>query len=153
MRNYNVSWESEDADPGTQEFDDVTEGLVVGLEKCHTYTFSVAAGTIVWGNKSETREVEVVNYGKFISCLAVVVTKCHFSCSFILLVAQLPFVAESPSISLIECLPLSYPPTTSLSLSTHSGCFLIILCIKNSLSLCFSVVFIASRSVPVLPTI
>ncbi|ROT77631.1 hypothetical protein C7M84_003706 [Penaeus vannamei] len=70
VRNYNVSWESEDADPGTQEFDDVTEGLVVGLEKCHTYTFSVAAGTIVWGNKSETREVEVVNYVDSVTCIS-----------------------------------------------------------------------------------
>ncbi|ROT77183.1 tyrosine phosphatase LAR [Penaeus vannamei] len=64
-----ISWSPPEEANGV-EFDDVTEGLVVGLEKCHTYTFSVAAGTIVWGNKSETREVEVVNYVDSVTCIS-----------------------------------------------------------------------------------
>ncbi|XP_063585014.1 receptor-type tyrosine-protein phosphatase F-like [Penaeus indicus] len=68
VRSYNVSWESETADSGSQGFEDVSEGLVEGPETCNTYALSVSAGTTVWGNKSEAQEVDVVNYVDTMSC-------------------------------------------------------------------------------------
>ncbi|XP_047495850.1 neogenin-like [Penaeus chinensis] len=77
VRGYNVSWGSADADSGTQAFEDVSEGLVAGPKTCNSYAFSVSAGTIVWGNKSETKDVDVVNYVATVSCSSGGTDKIH----------------------------------------------------------------------------
>ncbi|XP_042862257.1 receptor-type tyrosine-protein phosphatase F-like [Penaeus japonicus] len=89
VRNYNVSWESATAPSGIQTFDDVSEGVVKGPEACHTYAFSVTAGTTVWGNRSESRDLDVVNYGSLFLVLRLPFLRVNCLCTLVIIKCQI----------------------------------------------------------------